>query len=142
MEAWEHDINWQLMIAFSLSNRAITRRTRACGLTPGQPKILQYLGTYDGCSQKQIARGCAVDKSTVAGLLVRMEKDGLIERSEGSDDRRETVVHLTNQGWMEARKAIANAAATDEVALAGLGDAEHRELARLLDAVISNLADA
>ena len=71
-----------------------------------------------------------------------MEKDGLIERSEGSDDRRETVVHLTNQGWTEARKAIANAAATDEVALAGLGDAEHRELARLLDAVISNLADA
>ena len=36
IDPWERNIDWQLLIAFSHSNRAITRLTRAAGLPPGK----------------------------------------------------------------------------------------------------------
>ncbi len=115
------------MIAFNQSNRAINRRTRAAGLTPGQPKILQYLTGDDGCTQKAIGDGCAIDKSTVTGLLARMEADGLIRREPCAGSRRELRVFLNSDD-------------VDEVALADLSAAERAELADMLDRLAQNLA--
>lgn len=139
IDPWERNIDWQLLIAFSHSNRAITRLTRAAGLTPGQPKILQYLTTHNGCTQKEISEGCALDKSTVTSILVRMEADGLITRSVRADNRREACVLLTEHGTECARVATENAARVDEVALNGLTEDERRQLSDLLARVIRNL---
>ena len=129
-----HNVNWRLMIAFNQSNRAINRRTRAAGLTPGQPKILQYLTGDDGCTQK------AIDKSTVTGLLARMEADGLIRREPCAGSRRELRVFLTDAGREGARRVLANSDDVDEVALADLSAAERAELADMLDRLAQNLA--
>lgn len=139
IDPWERNIDWQLLIAQSYSNRAITRLTRAAGLTPGQPKVLQYLTTHDGCPQKDICLGCALDKSTVTGLLTRMEADGLVTRRTCADDRRATGVFLTEQGSAAAATATANAATIDEVALTGFDAAEREQLSNLLARVIRNL---
>lgn len=138
IDPWERDINWQLLIAFSYSNRAIGRLTRASGLTPGQPKVLQYLTTHDGCTQKEIGTGCALDKSTVAGLLRRMEAAGLIHRDARADDRREAAVRLTEEGAAAAQVAASNAARVDEIALQGFSAAECAELSDLLARIIRN----
>ena len=140
-DLWEHDIDWQLLIAFSHSNRIITRRNRREGLTPGQPKVLQYLSTHDGCTQQDVARGCALDKSTVAGLLSRMEADGLVARRASSKDRRETGVFLTEKGARGARIAERTSTEVDSIALQGLTEGERAELSRLLSHVIANLAE-
>ena len=135
-----HNVNWRLMIAFNQSNRAINRRTRAAGLTPGQPKILQYLTGNAGCTQKAIGDGCAIDKSTVTGLLARMEADGLIRREPCAGSRRELRVFLTDAGREGARRVLANSDDVDEVALADLSAAERAELADMLDRLAQNLA--
>lgn len=139
IDPWERNIDWQLLIAFSHSNRAITRLTRAAGLTPGQPKILQYLTTHNGCTQKEIGEGCALDKSTVTSILTRMEADGLIKRSAREDNRREACVLLTEHGTERAHVAADNAARVDEVALDGLTEDERLQLSDLLARVIRNL---
>ena len=141
IDPWERNIDWQLLIAFSHSNRAITRLTRAAGLTPGQPKVLQYLTTHDGCTQTDVCHGCALDKSTVAGLLARMEADGLVARRTRPADRRATGVFLTERGRACAEVVARNAATVDEVALAGFTDAERAQLSELLARVIRNLRE-
>lgn len=138
IDPWERDINWQLLIAYSYSGRAIGRLTRAAGLTTGQPKVLQYLTTHDGCTQKEIGIGCALDKSTVAGLLSRMEAAGLIRRDARADDRREAAVCLTEEGAAAAQVAASNAAQVDEIALRGFDASERAELSDLLARVIRN----
>lgn len=140
-QSWERAINWQLLIAYTRSNRAITKRTRAAGLTPGQPKILQYLESYNGCTQQEIARGCELDKSTVTGLLARMEANGLVTRETRAENRREASVLLTEKGAALAPLAHRNASEVDEIALRGLTAAERSELSRLLARVIENLSD-
>lgn len=139
VDPWERDIDWQLLIAFNHSNRAITRLTRAAGLTPGQPKILHYLTTHDGCTQKEIGDGCALDKSTVTGLIGRMVSDGLVTREPRENNRRELQVRLTPRGSELARTAVENAARVDRIALRGLSPAERDALSDLLARVIDNL---
>ena len=139
IDPWERNIDWQLMIAFAHSNRAITHLTRAAGLTPGQPKILQYLTTHNGCTQKEIGEGCALDKSTITSLLSRMEADGLIVRRVRTDNRREACVLLTERGAALSHTTADNAAQVDEIALAGLSPEERAQLSDLMARVIRNL---
>ena len=53
------------------------------GLTigQGQPRILMYLLTEDGCSQREIAENCHLDVTTLSRTLDRLAEKGLLERS-------------------------------------------------------------
>ena len=68
----EEELHYLLMRAFHVSNREVVARVRQDGLLPGQPKVLEYLHEHDGCTQKQLGEGCALDKSSITGLLTRM----------------------------------------------------------------------
>ena len=74
------DLHYMLLVAFNRSNKVITRQILEKGLMPGQPKILEFLLENDGCTQKEIGKGCVLDKSTVTSLLSRMEENGLVSR--------------------------------------------------------------
>ena len=79
---------------------------RQDGLLPGQPKVLEYLHEHDGCTQKQLGEGCALDKSSITGLLTRMDQQGLVRRQTAADDRRVSLVCLT-EGRPETGRARA-----------------------------------
>ena len=51
------------------------------GLTigQGQPRILMYLLTEDGCSQREIAENCHLDVTTLSRTLDRLAEKGLLE---------------------------------------------------------------
>ena len=70
----ELELHRLLLLAFHRSNRAIVTETSRFALLPGQPKILDFLWDREGCTQREIGQGCALDKSTVTGLLARMEE--------------------------------------------------------------------
>ena len=86
-----HELHYLLLMGFSHSNRTIVRRTGALGLLPGQPKILEALTAYDGCTQKELAQVCALDKSTVTSVLSRMVAQGLVRKEACADDRRAEI---------------------------------------------------
>ena len=60
------------------------------GLTigQGQPRILMYLLTEDGCSQREIAENCHLDVTTLSRTLDRLAEKGLLERRIKGDGSR------------------------------------------------------
>lgn len=134
-------IHYQLLVAFSHSNRAMLARTRKTGLKPGQPKVLEHLAAHDGCSMSAIAHACVMDRSTVTSVVTRMEEEGLVERRPKPGDRRMQDVHLTELGRKAAEKVLVSRSEVDGIAWRGFSPEERRELFELLQRVIGNLSD-
>lgn len=67
-------------------------------LTPPQFGLLVLLWEQDGLSQVGIGNALEVDRTTLTGILDRLEKNGLVERKPDSEDRRSKLVYLTKLG--------------------------------------------
>src|SRR5687767_15369426 len=61
-------------------NQAFRRRIAHLGLTPDQFTALRTLLEHKDISQRQLTTLMSSDPNTVAALLERMERNGLIER--------------------------------------------------------------
>ena len=116
----EEELHYLLMRAFHVSNREVVARVRQDGLLPGQPKVLEYLHEHDGCTQKQLGEGCALDKSSITGLLTRMDQQGLVRRETAADDRRVSLVCLTGEGRKQAARVRQGCAEVDALAWDGI----------------------
>jgi len=98
----ERKLHYLLLVAFSLSNKMIIEQTNREKLMPGQPKILEFLLGHDGCTQKEIAKACILDKSTVTSLITRMLLCGLVRKDSDLPDRRTNCIYLTEEGRKKA----------------------------------------
>ncbi len=67
------------------------------GLTPTQWAALVRLGETGPCPQNQLGRLTAMDAATIKGVVERLDKRGLIQRSADPDDGRRLLV-LSNDG--------------------------------------------
>ena len=70
------------------------KRARAHGMTRAQWVILVRVESHPGLSQKELAEMMEVEPITVARLIDRMERRGLVERRPDPKDRRVWRVHL------------------------------------------------
>ena len=68
------------------------------GLYPGQPPMLFTLYHKDGQNQKELAKKLHIKPATATVMLGRMEKSGLIERRQDSNDQRVSRVYITDKG--------------------------------------------
>ena len=108
-------------------------------LSMGQPKVLEYLLSNNGCIQKQIAENCQIESASATVLLSKMEKDGLIERKSLNNNRRCLHVYLTDMGRERALSTKQILYNLDQYALDGLSEDEIKTLLELLDKVNKNL---
>jgi MarR family transcriptional regulator for hemolysin len=93
-------------------------------------------------SQKELARIAEIEQASMAQILARMERDGLVRRERDPCDGRSTLVSLTataRERLPSARQALRRAS---REAVAGFDAADVRTLARLLERVIANLDEA
>ncbi len=74
------------------------------GITPGQPRMLNYLYSHDGCIQKELSENCNLKPSTVTNILLGMEKADLVFRLNDSSDRRILRVFITEKGVQAKEK--------------------------------------
>lgn len=93
-------------------NQAFRRRIAHLGITPDQYSILRWLSEGDrrGLTQREITDLMAADANTVAAIVGRMEKIGLIGREVHEADRRAHRVQLTTAGrrkFVAARRIAA-----------------------------------
>lgn len=102
-------------------------------LTPPQFGILAFLWQQDGLSQVELSEKSQVDRTTLGGMIDRLEKCGLVERHPHPHDRRAHLIRLTTKGKsMEAplsecsRKALAKFTS-------GLTNGDIADLARILE---------
>ena len=99
-------LHYLLMKTHTVLQRKITSRASEMGLTPGQPKILDYLLRYGESDQKTIASYCEIEQATVGSILLRMEKAELITRGRHEGNRRSLFVSLTPKGTVAARELM------------------------------------
>ena len=94
----KESIHYLLMADHFLVQKALLASIKDSGLTPGQPKILDYLQNHNGCVQKDIAKGCHIEPASITVILKGMETKGYIERKMLNGDRRSLYVFLTDKG--------------------------------------------
>jgi DNA-binding MarR family transcriptional regulator len=79
-------------------NQAFRRRIAHLGLTPDQFTVMRTLLEHEGISQRELTSLMTSDPNTVASLLDRMQKAGLIERQTQEKDRRANRLRLRPAG--------------------------------------------
>lgn len=77
-----------------------------------QLAALMYIAKHSGCLQKQVAGALSLNKSAVTGLIVRMEKNGLLNRIPCPKDARAIKLYPTPKG---IQKTLAVAPYIDEL---------------------------
>lgn len=119
-------------------NRMVLDRAAALGLSPGQPKILEFLAAQGEHEQKAIADYCEIEPATVGSILTRMEAAGLVTRRNRPGNRRSLYVSLTPRG-QELAGALNGVFAEAEAQItAGLTAEERQTLTGLLEKCLQN----
>ena len=90
-------------------NRAFRRRIAHLAVTPDQFTVMRTLLEHAGITQRKLTELMSSDPNTVASLLERMEKAGLVERQSHEQDRRAHRLNLKALGRRkyEAAREIA-----------------------------------
>ena len=81
-------------------NQAFRRRIAHTGVTPDQFTAMRTLFENEatGLTQSELTKAMASDPNTIASLVERMEKNGLIERKPHEKDRRAYLLRLKPLG--------------------------------------------
>jgi MarR family transcriptional regulator, transcriptional regulator for hemolysin len=89
--------------------------------------------------QKNLAELAHVEQPTMAALLARMERDGLIARQPHVSDKRASQISLSAKAKARLPSAKARLGQVAERATAGFSDRERATLIALLRRVVNNL---
>ena len=68
-------------------------------LTPRQYAVLVTVSKNEGLSQTNLVDRTGIDRSTLADIIRRMLKKGLLQRRRTKEDARAYAVKLTDEGW-------------------------------------------
>jgi len=102
-------------------------------LTPPQFALLAFLWQQDGLTQVELSEKGQIDRSTIGGLIDRLERNGLLERRQHPQDRRAYRIYLTEHGRSMESTLSACAERSLKKLTCGLNENEVKELRRMLD---------
>ena len=107
------------------------------GITPVQYAILQMVHNHPGFDQRTLARNIALDTSTTAGVVDRLEARGVITRSASPDDRRVRLLSLTPAGEQLLVDVIPRMEKAQQLILAPLSPGQQAEFMHLLRLLVN-----
>jgi DNA-binding MarR family transcriptional regulator len=120
---------------------AVWLRDVSSETTSVQFATLTVLDQRPGASQRDLGHALDLDRSTIADLVVRMLRRGLIGRERDEDDRRRNVLQLTAAGRDELTRLRPRVEAIEPTLTAGLSPSERDQLRRLLHRALEHAAD-
>ena len=127
----------------SLAARGFARlseaRLKPLGFGVGHLPVLVALRDGRANTQRDLARFAKIEQPSMAQMLVRMERDGLIQRTPDATDGRSSRVALTGAARARLPDACATLLEGNREALSGLTNEEAAQLVALLTRVIANL---
>lgn len=122
-------------------NTSVNAKLAPLELSSSKAMFLFCIWDHEQMSQVEMCRDLEMDKSTVAKMLVRLEKDGFITKAVNPDDVRSFLVQLTDKANAvvpEARQIVAEW--LNEVTSC-LTDLERRNFYELLEKVAKSASD-
>jgi DNA-binding MarR family transcriptional regulator len=100
-------------------------------LTPRQLAVLTTVGENEGLSQTGIVERTGIDRSTLADIVRRLSKKGLLQRRRTKDDARAYAVKLTDDGEKLLRRVGPLAKKVDQRIMQAMGGGKDDILDRL-----------
>jgi DNA-binding MarR family transcriptional regulator len=116
---------------------AVWSREVSTETTSVQFGVLASLSDSDGMSQRELGDALDLDRSTIADLVARLERRGLVSRRRQERDSRANLVNLTPAGRDEYAELAPRVAEVDRILAARLSGEERERLASLLTAVLA-----
>ncbi len=135
----EESLHYLLMTDYLLFQKAFLAGVKETNLTPGQPKILDYLLYHDGVVQKEIASACHIEPATMTSVLYGMEKKGYILRKNLNGNRRSIYIYLTDEGRSLAKQVESTFRTMEEKTLKDFCKEEKEMLTAFLMRISKNI---
>lgn len=127
----------------NMASRSFTRlgerRVKAFGFSIGQMPVLYLLRDGGAMSQKELARFAKIEQPSMAQMLARMERDGLISRMPDPDDGRSSLISLTEEALEKLPAAREAMEQGSKKTLEGFNSEEIKTLINLLRRLNVNL---
>jgi DNA-binding MarR family transcriptional regulator len=134
---------WEIGRAYyayvGVAERILAHAGLAEHIRPGMGLVLFALYEQDGRTIKEIAARSQLACSTLSGLLARMEKAGLIQRSRDDQDARLVRVRLTALARSLETKCRAMVKQMSGIIEVGLGERKVAQAQQLLRCLIETL---
>jgi MarR family transcriptional regulator, lower aerobic nicotinate degradation pathway regulator len=107
-------------------------QAKAFGITPVQYAALVAIGSHPGIDQTALCNIIAFDRTTIGGVVSRLEKKKLICRLHGAHDRRTKSLSITPAGRRLIRQIEPAVQSTQQLILAPLKTGERNAFMAML----------
>jgi DNA-binding MarR family transcriptional regulator len=111
-------------------------------LTPRQFAILVCLNGHSVLSQSDMVARTGIDRSTVADLVRRVAKKGLLRRRRNREDARAYDVELTNAGRATLRSIEPKARRVEATILSALSQNERKAFLEALAVIVDRTVES
>ena len=108
-------------------------------LTPRQYAVLVTVSQHEGLSQTHLVEKTGIDRSTLADIVRRMLKKGLLQRRRTKEDARAYAVKLTDEGWRTLKAADPVARKVDDKVLSMLPSQQRDRFMQDLNTIVQTL---
>ena len=109
--------------------------TEELGVTGIEAHLISYLGSYAPVAIGDLVKVFGLKKSTLTGVLDRLEHNDLIQRTLNPDDRRSFLVELTPTGRKTARQVRRQVERFEAALDSELNTTDKRAFKRLTSAI-------
>jgi DNA-binding MarR family transcriptional regulator len=111
--------------------------SRTGGLTPRQVAVMMVIGDEEGLNQTELVERTGIDRSTMADLVARLTRRGLVQRRRTREDARAYAIKLSPQGAKLLREAKPAAASADQRLLAWLPAGKRQDFLDALNLIVT-----
>ena len=130
----EHFLPYRLSILSNTISQAIADDyQRRYDISVTEWRVMAVLARFDGLSAREVAECTAMDKVAVSRALARLVEAKRVSRVTHDDDKRRSVLSLTEAGWTMHDEVAPMARAREREVLAKLDAEERAWLTRILD---------
>lgn len=137
---WDNSVGQWICSTSHALRKALGARLGAQGVTLRQWEVLAFL-SRDGCgSQSELAEAMGIEPHTLAGVLSRMERDGLLARHSCKQDRRKNITEPTEKAHELWARAAVECREIRRRAVEGIPPADLEVFRRVCSQIHANLS--
>ena len=120
----------------------ILRENNMADLEGARGRIIFTLWGKDGVPIKTLCEKTSLDKSTLTGIIDRLERDGYIERKPSQTDKRSTLICLTGKEQEFAKHVQKVSNKMNKIFYKGFSDEEIIQFDSMLERILVNCKEA
>ena len=136
----ERFLPYQLSILSNTVSQAIANDyQRRYDLSMTEWRVMAVLARFHGLSAREVAERTAMDKVAVSRALAGLVEAGRVHRETHGNDKRRSVLSLTEAGWLIHDDVAPMARAHERELLAKLDENERQWLMRILDKLLEDV---